>query len=149
MLDFDVPELALEEHIEEVGGMAYRAMHLRPAWVAVDEAVAEDNRRLFESSGASGRHGRWPRAKSPRPGGGLLKRTRRLMGSVSNTKHPDHVFEATDERIARLGTRVEYASYHHHGTSRLDQRRVMDLTDAQEDAKADIVERFVHSGELP
>ena len=55
MLDFDVPELALEEHIEEVGGMAYRAMHLRPAWVAVDEAVAEDNRRLFESSGASGR----------------------------------------------------------------------------------------------
>ena len=140
----------------ELDGVAYRALHKRPAFQVVGEQFREHERELFATEGASGRSGRWKSRKKRRggrgggrggAGGKLLDDQGRLKRSLT-TPSGEHVFNFNDERINAIGTSVTYAEAHHEGKGSLPARKLIDPTEEQEDEYGVSVGDWIREGKL-
>lgn len=149
-MPLDIPLMDLV--VGELGGVAYRMLHKRPAWDGVNQLQARHSEQLWASRGASGEHGPWEAAAAStqrrRGRKGLMRQEDDLYRSLSQPYDAHRIFQATDERIVALGTNVPYARHHQEGGGRLPQRYVIDHTREQEDAYARLTEHFILTGEV-
>jgi phage gpG-like protein len=74
--------------------------------------------------------------RSGAPGGGALRKSLTEVGA------PGAVFEPTPDG-AFMGTSVETAQYHQHGTKRMAARPVVDMTEADAATFADIIDVYL------
>ena len=64
------------------------------------------------------------------PGQPILVLTGEMRASLTQEGHPDHIYNYNDREM-EIGTSDEKAQFHQHGTSRMPQRKVLELTQPQ------------------
>jgi hypothetical protein len=126
--------LAIETHqFASEGGNSGHWAPLAPATIAARSARSEFA-HLF------GYH-------QPDPGGiRILDETGRLKDSLTKPDHADAVRDIGPREMF-VGTAVEYAQYHQAGTSRMPQRKPVELTRADKDRWIRSLQRFFATGE--
>ena len=77
----------------------------------------------------------------------ILRRTGRLHASLTNANDADHVRRITKSEL-EFGTAVPYAGYHQHGTSRMPQRRPVELREADRREMVKVLQRFMVTGQV-
>lgn len=124
----------------------------RPLWDALADRFVTSARSQFRTEGAyasggwaplSPAYGAWKARHYP--GAGILHRDGDLERSV--TSRPIDV-EVIEPGFMVLGTGVEYATYHQHGTDRMPQRRIIELTENQRREWVRLMQRFIQYGHL-
>lgn len=118
----------------------------RPLWEELAAEFGRANAQQFGSQGAAS--GGWA-ALSPGyaewkarhyPGAPILVRTGALMRSL--TARPYGVERITRDSLT-VGTNIDYAWYHQHGTSRMPARPPVEFTDARRREWVRIIQRHV------
>lgn len=136
IIQFDTPGYdRLAQELEDVPAKWVDSSVMKDAWRRVHKAKLDEARRMFESQGASGRHGAWPEyteiemkvyfwIKTHYLGHGARwklqwgKLKQRLAPSLIDEGHPEHVWEmSSDGTSAKFGTSVPYAVAHQEGTN--------------------------------
>lgn len=79
------------------------------------------------------------------PGKGILEAEGRLMRSLTGSDGPDAVREVTRDSLL-VGTSVPYAGYHQRGTSRMPQRRPVELSAGTRRRWVQTIQRYFVSG---
>lgn len=140
-----IDDNALKRIEAQMRAKAARAADVRPALVKVNKDLAADGRRLFDSRGASGAHGRWPERARPKPHP-LMRDTGRLFDSLAKPRGAGRVFDARPDGFA-YGTSVPYAKKHQQGLG-VPRRRVIDPTQDQQQRNARTIARYIETGEV-
>lgn len=124
------------------------ATDLRPLWDRIQEDLRDSERKQFDSEGKqsgrpwaplSPRYAAW-KAKHY-PGNGILVRTGRLRIAATGTGGELEVRKSQREFLWRL--LVPYAKYHQGGTSRMPQRRPVDLSDTRRRSWTKLLQRHL------
>lgn len=127
-----------------------RVTDAREAWEVLARRFATAERRQFTSQGLYGSGG-W-RPLSPRyaawkasryPGKTILRRTDDLFKSL--TQRPFGI-EVIEPLYMVVGSDVDYGAYHQSGTSRMPQRRPVELPESERREWVKIIQRFVVTG---
>jgi phage gpG-like protein len=121
-----------------------RAVNARPAFEAIGEALLGISRQQFESEGRRSSGGWQPLAQSTidRKGdSSILFDSGALMASFSE-RGGDNTFWATDDFLL-FGSKLEYAGFHQRGTSRMPQRRPLELAEADRVGVAKILQSHI------
>lgn len=129
--------------------MAKRMSNLQPAMVELNVAIAKDQERLFNSSGATGANGRWqPRkpTRGKRAAHRLLMDTKRLFRACSDPNNSDRQVSTTNNEL-RIKINLPYAGVHHYGAGRMPRRRIFDPTEEQIDGYAKILMKYMTPAE--
>lgn len=109
-----------------------------PVFAAWGEDFRETQYNVFWNEGAFEGRSRWAEL-SPRyrawkdlhyPGRNILVLTGAMMSGLTDPNDPDHVYEIDEDQMT-IGVRSPYAQYHQHGTSKMPQRKVVELTQPQ------------------
>lgn len=126
---------------------------LRPVWEVLAGRFVAAETRQFATEGRYGSGGWAP--LSPRyaawkarhyPGKTILRRTDDLVKSL--TTRPLGV-EVIEPHYMILGTAVEYAKYHQHGTPRMPRRRPVELPESERREWLKVLQRFLVTGDVP
>jgi phage gpG-like protein len=131
-----------------------RAMDATLLWEAVGEDLLNMEFDLFQSEGASGASGKWadlaPSTIARKGHDTILQDTGELMASLTQRdaqgERGGNIFEVTPEHL-RFGTSDPVAGYHQSGTSRMPQRKVIDLKEEQKAGLVSVVQRFIIHGD--
>lgn len=104
---------------------------LRPVWPEMISTFHAIEKEQFHTEGGAGESGQWAAlspayAKWKGGGKGILERSGRLMASLTGGSGSE--VEETKESL-RIGSGVKYGIFHQLGTSRLPQRKVIDLSE--------------------
>lgn len=119
-------------------------------WRKLADRFAALNRRQFATEGASGSGGWAP--LSPKyaawksthyPGKPILERTGALRESL--TERPFGVEVITPTGMV-LGSGIDYGRYHQAGTSRMPQRRPVELPEGERRQWVNLIQRFIVTG---
>ncbi len=125
----------------------------RPAFRKIADDLVQAGRRQFDTQGGHA-SGRWAplkpetvRAKAskghdPR----ILRATEALMNSLSRRGGPGQKLQITPGLLV-FGSDVDYGRYHQSGTSRMPQRRPLELTAVDRRGVMRRLQRFVMTGE--
>jgi len=124
----------------------------RPAWEVLAGKFARAERKQFSSEGgyASGgwaplspKYAAWKQRHFP--GKPILERTGALKESL--TQRPFGV-EVLEPEFMVVGSGIDYGAYHQQGTSRMPQRRPVELTEADRRAWVNVIQRFIVTGSV-
>lgn len=124
------------------------ATDLRSLWDDIERDLSEGERKQFDTEGAasgrawaplSARYAAW-KAKHY-PGNRILVRTGRLRMAATGSSNELEVRKSQREFLWRL--LVPYARYHQGGTSRMPQRRPVDLSDARRRSWTKLLQRHL------
>lgn len=126
------------------------AADARPAFDAIADDFLKIERRQFATQGGAGSGGWAP--LSPKyaawkarhyPGKTILRRTDELHTSL--TVGP--AIRIIEPTTMIIGSDVDYGAYHQRGTSRMPQRRPIELTENRRREWMKILQRFIVTGE--
>ena len=130
-----------------------RIKDIRPALDLVHDQFIRDEKQLFATGGASGRHGAWKanalattkRKKHSRVLRGVAKDGHKLSASCTHRNHIDHVFEQSANGV-KMGTKHWKAAIHARGGGRLAKRRSVDPTFKQRRKHVTIISTYIVEG---
>jgi phage gpG-like protein len=129
-----------------------RADGMRPAFEKLHQSFVGIERRQFDSQGRSGSGGWAPLkpatiAAKQRRGhdARILRATERLRKSLTNKTSADHVKEISLDGFF-FGTRVPHARFHQTGTTKMPQRRPVELTERERRAWVRVLQRHIREG---
>lgn len=155
----EVTSSGVQDAIDAILAVAKRAKDVSPAWADVQDAFVKDEIELFATGGATGKHGTWPPNRASTvtsKGHALVLRGKpadgwNLKASCTVPSHPDHVFVVTPSSV-EMGTKDPKARMMADGwggkgnNPGYPSRRPVDPTDAQVDAYAAIVAKYILEG---
>lgn len=145
--------LTIDSHGEqlvarELFGIAGRAVDLRPAMVEIRDRIWDDTKRQFDSEGAFG-SGEWdplaPSTVAGKAAAGLDPRILHAKGDMERAltgQSGASIGVASRDGLA-IGSTLPYPALHQSGTSRMPQRRPMQLPDRTRRDIPKIVQRYV------
>lgn len=120
------------------------------AFDAMGDRLAAAEEQQFASEGGYGSGGWAPLSpeyaswKARRfPGKPILERTGDLREDL--TSRPFSI-DVVETNMAVFGSAVEYARYHQNGTSKMPQRRPLELPDSERRAWVKVMQRWIVSG---
>lgn len=135
----------------QLGRLASRALHAKPAFVQIGLQMLDYELALFNSQGASGGD-RWKpisettraakAAHTPPLDPRVLHATRRLRRSLTQRGNPDQLRRSHDDRL-EFGSRVPYAQFHQSGTSRMPRRPPTQLTELQKRYLVKVLQTYI------
>lgn len=126
-----------------------RAIDAKPAFAAIAEALLKIEERQFNSQGGTGSGGWAPLSIATLKGKKdqrILHDTLDLRNSLTRRSDSNLKLIITDSFMV-FGSKLEYAKYHQLGTSKMPQRRPVELTGTERTALTKILQRFIISGE--
>lgn len=158
----NISALGVQQVDRTLFGLRQKLGDLTEGWHEVHKELIEIERRLFESEGSTGQHGRWDRysgepkyaafrARILGPTEPVLRwgSRSRLAPSLTFADHPDHVFRAGPAKMA-FGTSVPYAGRLAQGGvgpfgERYGPRRAIDLRSEDATSVARALLRWIRS----
>lgn len=128
------------------------AEDMSPAFESVSDDFLEIERRQFDSEGSFASVG-WAALSEPYrsiksilyPGKGILEATGALRGSLAE-RGPGHVREIRSDEMF-VGTEVPHAAHHQSGTSKMPQRRPVELRETDRRRWMQILQRHLAGAE--
>lgn len=143
--ELDPSDVLLSRAISRLGEYA---TDLRPLWDMIEEDLRANERKQFDTEGSHSGRGWAPLRpayaawKSKHyPGNRILVRTGRLRLAATGVGGELEIKKAQREFIWRL--LVPYAKFHQAGTSRMPQRRPVDLSDARRRSWTKMLQRHL------
>lgn len=122
-----------------------RAVHAKPAFEAIANVLMGIERRQFESEGRRSSGG-WAELKQStidaKGDESILFDSGSLMSSLSEDGDEKMTKWATDEFLL-FGSKLDYASYHQTGTSRMAQRRPLELRETDRAGMVKILQMHI------
>jgi phage gpG-like protein len=146
-----IVELAFEGDVQlkrKLMRIGDRAVNARPAFEAIGQLLFDLEREQFSSEGGRASGG-WAAladstVRSRGSSGPILKSSGALEASLTG-RGGDNTFRASDEFLL-FGSSVDYAGFHQTGTSRMPQRRPLELTESDRRGVVKILQEFVLGG---
>lgn len=134
---------------------ARRAGNTTPAMAAISELFEEKERALFESGGATGRHGAWQEdraiTKESKTAQALYPETLRatddLFNSLTDSSHPNAIRQI-GPGFLRFGTSLGYGNLHfkswtHVSGTQVPARRPIDFTQKDRQEALIIIDEWI------
>jgi len=151
-LDFE----GLPEWVQLTEDMQGRIEDLTPVFNFLHEVWIGQVREQFETEGQhflgekweplSPAYAAWKEKNYPNMP--ILQRTRRLIRSLTEESHPEHIAEIGPDS-AVFGTEVPYGRYHQAGSERLPRRQVLAVRDAMRRVAFRATLAYVVTGRAP
>jgi phage gpG-like protein len=130
--------------------MANDLNDFKPMFQKIANDFRKTERGIFDSQGAFEGGSKWP-ALSPAykqikdrkyPGRRILEATGAMRKSLTLQAGSGHISQPTTDSLT-IGTRDKKAPYHQSGTSKMPQRKVLFLTDAEKSRLTRIAHEYI------
>lgn len=151
MLEVRVETLGAKAYAFALGNIKRDMGDFKPVWPRVAELFYRSEGQQFSSQGSRGPSGRWSplnpqyakRKRMKWGTRGILIASGRMKASLVG-RSADSIYDVSHGMYAELGTRVPYAIFHQAGTSKMPQRKLIDMTDRDQLAVAKVFQEYIN-----